>query len=56
MESGKEIHCAGDGQYDSPGFTAAHCTYTVQELYSKAVIVLYVAHKYQVTHLSLEVD
>ena len=30
------------------GFTAAYCTYTVQDQDSNAVIGLYVAHKYQV--------
>ena len=30
------------------GFTAAYCTYTVQDQDDNAVIGLYVAHKYQV--------
>ena len=34
--------------YTISGFTAAYCTYTVQDTHSKAVIGLYVAHKHQV--------
>ena len=45
---GKRLDCAGDGQYDSPGFTACYCTYTIQDLESNAIIGLYVAQKQQV--------
>ena len=45
---GYKLNAAGDGQYDSPGFTAGFCTYTVQDLRSNAIIGLYVAQKYQV--------
>merc|ERR1719154_21500 len=48
QSDGAQISCSGDGQFDSPGFTAAYCTYTVQDLHSNAVIGLYVAHKHQV--------
>ena len=48
QRNGCPIHLAGDGKYDSPGFSAAFCTYIVQDLKSQAIIGLYVAQKYQV--------
>ena len=46
--SGYPINLASDGKYDSPGFTAAYCTYTVQDLRTQAIVGIYVAHKNQV--------
>ena len=43
--SGAKIKLAGDGQFDSPGFSAMYCTYSVQDLDSKKIVGLYVARK-----------
>ena len=47
QEQGGQIHLAGDGTYDSRGFSAAYCTYVVQDLKTKEIIGMYIAHKYQ---------
>jgi hypothetical protein len=45
---GKAIDVTGDGQFDSPGFTARYCFYTIVEATSKRVVDFYVAEKTQV--------
>lgn len=55
LKKGISVSLAGDGKYDSPGFSASYCTYIVQDLYTQAIVGLYVAHKNQV-HSSSEME
>jgi hypothetical protein len=48
---GQPVDVTGDGQFDSPGFTARFCFYTVVESVSKLVLDFYVAEKTQVMTL-----
>ena len=48
QREGLPVDLSGDGQFDSPGFTASFCTYTIQDLETKAVVALFVAYKHQV--------
>jgi hypothetical protein len=43
--SGEPINISGDGQFDSPGFSASFCFYTFVEEKTKMVLDFYVAHK-----------
>jgi hypothetical protein len=45
---GQPINVTGDGQYDSPGFSARYCFYTVVESTSNLLLDFYVAEKSQV--------
>ena len=47
----KGIKCAlaGDAKYDSPGFCASFCLYSLQSIHTKKIISLWVAHKSMVT-------
>jgi hypothetical protein len=42
---GKPICISGDGQYDSPGFTASYCFYSICESTTKKMIDFYVCEK-----------
>lgn len=44
-QSGEPIAITGDGQYDSPGFSASYCFYSIVEAESKQVLDFYVAEK-----------
>ena len=44
-QMGDAINISGDGQFDSPGHTAAFCFYTFVEAKTKMVLDFYVAHK-----------
>jgi len=46
--SGTKTALGGDGKFDSPGFSAAYCTYSVQSLVTKKIISLWVAAKHVV--------
>jgi len=48
---GQPIKVTGDGQYDSPGFTARYCLYTIVESSSKMLLDFYVAEKTQVKNV-----
>jgi hypothetical protein len=48
---GRTIDVTGDGQFDSPGFTARYCFYTFVEATSKLVVDFYVAEKTQVSNV-----
>lgn len=48
---GQPIDVTGDGQFDSPGFTARYCFYTIVETTSKLVLDFYVAEKTQVSRV-----
>jgi hypothetical protein len=50
QRSGRPIAVTGDGQYDSPGFSARYCFYTLVEATSKLVLDFYVAEKTQVSN------
>ena len=43
---------AGDGKFDSPGFTARYCTYYLMDLSDRSIIALWVAIKHQVSSSS----
>jgi hypothetical protein len=43
--SGRPLSVSGDGQYDSPGFSASYCFYSMVETGSKKIIDFYVAEK-----------
>lgn len=45
---GNKIALGGDGKFDSPGFSAAYCTYSVQSLDTKKIIAFFVAAKHVV--------
>lgn len=47
---GQPINITGDGQFDSPGFSARYCFYTIVEATSKLVLDFYVAEKTQVEY------
>ena len=40
QNEGEEVNCSGDGKFDSPGYTASYCTYTIQEQETKAILAL----------------
>lgn len=42
---GSPISITGDGQYDSPGFSAAYCFYSVVEAKTKMIVDFFVAEK-----------
>lgn len=44
-QSGKPIAITGDGQYDSPGFSASYCFYSIVETETRQIIDFYVAEK-----------
>merc|ERR1719186_1251879 len=46
--SGCKTALAGDGKFDSPGFSAAYCTYSVQSLKTKKIVATWVAAKHVV--------
>ena len=49
MKAGaSKLSLAGDGRFDSPGFCAKLCTYSIQSLQSKKIIALWVAAKHVV--------
>lgn len=50
QQSGRPISITGDGQYDSPGFSARYCFYTLVETTSRCVLDFYVAEKTQVEY------
>jgi hypothetical protein len=52
QRDGLPISVTGDGQFDSPGFSARYCFYTVVEATSKLVLDFYVAEKTQVEYSS----
>jgi hypothetical protein len=43
--AGRPISITGDGQYDSPGFSAAYCFYSIVEAKTKKIIDFFVAEK-----------
>jgi transposase-like protein len=50
--SGKPINISGDGQFDSPGFNARYCFYSVIEATTNKVLDFYVADKSQTEYSS----
>ena len=50
--SGRPLHIAGDGKYDSPGFSARYCTYYIMDLADRSILALWVAIKHQVSSSS----
>jgi hypothetical protein len=50
QQSGQPLAVTGDGQYDSPGFNARYCFYTLVESTSRLVLDFYVAEKTQVEY------
>lgn len=54
QRSGQPIAVTGDGQYDSPGFSARYCFYTLVEASSKLVLDFYVAEKTQASKALLD--
>jgi hypothetical protein len=42
---GRPISITGDGQFDSPGFSAAYCFYSIVEAKTKMIIDFFVAEK-----------
>ena len=50
-ERGELIQLAGDGKFDSPGWTAQYCTYILQDLKDKRIVGLWVAHKSMVRQI-----
>lgn len=43
---GKLVDFAGDGKFDSPGYSASFCTYVIQELLHKRIVAVWVAQKH----------
>ena len=41
----KEVDIAGDGHYDSPGWTAKYCTYSILEISTGAILDLFVCQR-----------
>merc|ERR1719186_1411920 len=46
--AGCKTALGGDGKFDSPGFSASYCTYSVQSLKTKKIIATWVAAKHVV--------
>jgi hypothetical protein len=42
---GRPISVTGDGQYDSPGFSASYCFYSIVEAKTKLILDFFVAEK-----------
>jgi hypothetical protein len=49
LRSGRLLSLTGDGQFDSPGFTARYCFYTLVNSRTKQVVDFYVAEKTMVS-------
>ena len=49
---GEAIDLAGDGKFDSPGWSARFCTYVIQSLKNNKIIAVWVANKSMVASSS----
>ena len=50
--NGTQTKLAGDGQFDSRGFSASYCTYVILDLNSSKVLAIWVAEKSMVSNSS----